>query len=89
MRVAMIIDRPTPFVKATSYLILNLRDALKEYVLEKRQMIASSPILEMECCIDTTHYLLKFSNDSYVGSTDNSRRNNTGRTTEITRNDHH
>jgi len=41
MRVAMIIDRPTPFVKATSYLILNLRDALKEYVLEKRQMIVS------------------------------------------------
>ena len=41
MRVAMIIDRPTPFVKATSYLILNLRDALKEFVLEKRQMIVS------------------------------------------------
>ena len=47
------------------------------------------PILEMERCIDTTRYLLKFSNDSYVGSTDNSRRNNTSRTTEITRNGHH
>ena len=48
------------------YLILNLREALNEYVLEKRQMIVSSPILEMERCIDTTRYLLKFSNDSYA-----------------------
>ena len=39
MRVVMILDRPTPFVKAMGYLILNLRDALIGYVLEKRQMI--------------------------------------------------
>ena len=32
---------PTPFVKAMGYLILNLRDTLNRYVLEKRQMIVS------------------------------------------------
>ena len=31
----------TPFVKAMGYLILNLRDTLNGYVLEKRQMIVS------------------------------------------------
>ena len=79
-----------PFVKAMGYLILNLRDALNGYVLEKRQMIVSTSYTR-DGALHRYHTLrlLKFSNDSYVGSTDNSRRNNTGRTIEITRNDHH